>query len=602
MSKNRWWIVAIATAAILCPPAGPACGQTSAPPAADPTAVTAEAPGANAAVAGKLIEERPTFTCLGVRWTIKGDANGNAVVEVRYRRAGAKDWRRGMDLFRTLSDWRPDKRPAAGESLLAGSVFDLEPGTTYEVSLKLVDPDGGGATRALKMTTRTEPTFDKPVRTLHVVPGNGGGSGTAGDPFKGLAAADAAARPCDLMLVHKGVYPATWTVTKSGDPARPIVWRGAGDGEAAISGQAAAKPPERGISASDIHDVWFEGLSVRQTHFGMVAHGADRIVVRRCRFYRNDYGVTDHRHTAKTPQTDWLICDNRMEGPSTWPRTKGIEGARGVLINGLGNVVCYNDIRGFADGVDTFPGAECSAIDFYGNEIERMTDDGIEADYSQHNVRVFRNRMTNVFQGITTQPVYAGPVYIFRNVMYNVCIETFKMHNGPSGVLCFHNTSVKLGYPLVMWSSKPVTNTVYRNNLFIGTSGRWYCYENTAPLVRCDFDYDGYSAGQYPMFMKLNRKKYRSADDVRNTSGMYKHLVLVDSTKVFQAGDIRPKDQKTRYPVSASDVRLAPGSKAIDAGARLYNINDAFKGAAPDLGAYELGQKRPHYGPRPIKR
>lgn len=37
----------------------------------------------------------------------------------------------------------------------------------------------------------------------------------------------------------------------------------------------------------------------------------------------------------------------------------------------------------------------------------------------------------------------------------------------------------------------------------------------------------------------------------------------------------------------------------MDAGAVLVNINDNFTGKAPDLGAYELGQDLPLYGPRP---
>jgi len=41
------------------------------------------------------------------------------------------------------------------------------------------------------------------------------------------------------------------------------------------------------------------------------------------------------------------------------------------------------------------------------------------------------------------------------------------------------------------------------------------------------------------------------------------------------------------------------GSKAIDSGQALPGFNDGFEGAAPDLGAYELNQPLPHYGPRP---
>jgi hypothetical protein len=36
----------------------------------------------------------------------------------------------------------------------------------------------------------------------------------------------------------------------------------------------------------------------------------------------------------------------------------------------------------------------------------------------------------------------------------------------------------------------------------------------------------------------------------------------------------------------------------VDAGVRLPNVNDGFTGKAPDLGAYEVGEPVPHYGPR----
>ena len=40
------------------------------------------------------------------------------------------------------------------------------------------------------------------------------------------------------------------------------------------------------------------------------------------------------------------------------------------------------------------------------------------------------------------------------------------------------------------------------------------------------------------------------------------------------------------------------GSPAIDKGVVLPNIDDCFRGRAPDAGAFELGDPPPHYGPR----
>jgi hypothetical protein len=44
-----------------------------------------------------------------------------------------------------------------------------------------------------------------------------------------------------------------------------------------------------------------------------------------------------------------------------------------------------------------------------------------------------------------------------------------------------------------------------------------------------------------------------------------------------------------------ADLRLRTGSAAVDAGVVLPNINDGYRGAAPDLGAFELGDELPVY-------
>jgi len=552
---------------------------------------------ANASRPGDLALDPPTIHCLSVQWPVAGDANGNARITFEYRKTAEETWRQGLPLFRTDTA-ALKKKPPAGMTLFAGSIFDLAPETDYELRLSLTDPDNDSdVVRTLNSRTRGEPKAPEPVRVVHVVPGDGGGRGTEADPFRGLAGADKAARPGDLILLHKGVYRAPFTVTKSGTPERPVIWRGAGDGEAIIDGgPRAGKRAPRGISAGEIHDVWFERLTVRGAQWAIVAHGSQRIVVRRCHLHNVEYGFTGTRNEPLT--TDFFLADNLVEGPSTWPRTKGIENARGFQVSGLGHVVCYNRIRGFADGIDTFGSPECSAIDIYGNEISEMTDDGIEADYSQQNVRIFRNRLTNCFQGITEQPIFGGPVYIFRNAMYNIQLETFKMHNAPSGFLLLHNTSVKQGMPWVLWSGERVSNAVSRNNLFIGTRGN-YAMEFTAPMVRCDFDYDGFGGGPFTQFAKWNNVRYDTFEDFRRKAPIEKHAVLVDPARAFASRVRQPADVKRQFPVETNDLRLNPGSRAVDAGEVLPNVNDGYQGKAPDLGAYEVGDDLPHYGPRP---
>ena len=51
-------------------------------------------------------------------------------------------------------------------------------------------------------------------------------------------------------------------------------------------------------------------------------------------------------------------------------------------------------------------------------------------------------------------------------------------------------------------------------------------------------------------------------------------------------------------PIPPQHMTLKAGCAGVDSGAILPNINDGFAGAAPDLGAYEVGQPLPAYGPR----
>jgi hypothetical protein len=205
--------------------------------------------------------------------------------------------------------------------------------------------------------------------------------------------------------------------------------------------------------------------------------------------------------------------------------------------------------------------------------------------------------MTNVFQGITTQPVYGGPVYIFRNAMLNVVASTFKMNNSPSGTLMFQNTSVKKGMALKQSAGVPVRNTVYRNNLFIGTAGN-YAYENTSPMKNCDFDYDGFGGGPFKLFMKWNGVRYKTIEELKLKGPVYKNCVRVEAAGCFASGLAAPEDSNHRYELTDNDLRLSEHSGAVDKGVVLPGLNDVFDGKAPDLGAYEWGAEMPHYGPR----
>src|SRR5687768_10579511 len=78
--------------------------------------------------------EPPTLLCAGFEWTIAGDENRNASVAVRYRKKGDGDWKTGLPLLRIGGEkiYGHDQRWVyTTESMFAGSIFDLQPGTVY---------------------------------------------------------------------------------------------------------------------------------------------------------------------------------------------------------------------------------------------------------------------------------------------------------------------------------------------------------------------------------------------------------------------------------------------------------------------------------------
>ena len=87
---------------------------------------------------GTPTTDRSTVITLGVRWPLTGDDNFNATVTVRYR-SGTGAFRDAMPLHRVHPE------VVTGLSVpdqFGGSIFDLAPGTPYDIELHADDPDG----------------------------------------------------------------------------------------------------------------------------------------------------------------------------------------------------------------------------------------------------------------------------------------------------------------------------------------------------------------------------------------------------------------------------------------------------------------------------
>jgi len=181
----------------------------------------------------------------------------------------------------------------------------------------------------------------------------------------------------------------------------------------------------------------------------------------------------------------------------------------------------------------------------------------------------------------------------------------------PAGLMVLHNTIIAEN-----GNSAAFSNAHFRNNLFLGTDtpGRVISRFPNATSYST-YDYNGYrpnksSAVQYQWKApkegtlrdyQLDSKDFESFVTLRElaeATGNETHGIEVDFDIFRSLQKPDPEKPHAIYNAEELDFALNAGCKAVDAGVELSNVNDGFTGAGPDLGALELGQPDPVYGPR----
>lgn len=619
----------------------------------------------NSTQSGKFIVEHPTLLNLGFQWKISGDENRNAKVSVQYRQVGDSSWKEALPLVRIGGERIFRKRENLEYTVphaFAGSILNLKPGTEYECQFTLSDPDGvtGEKSQTVKVRTRTEPQPSKEGRTLHVYPPDY--EGTKIEPsftsvlqaYYGAGLGDWSvvwerrAQPGDTILVHAGLYKpertnyvdpmmtpfdGTMVLTLKGTPEKPITIKAAGDGEVVFDGDGNHRLFD--VMATRYHI--FDGITIRNTDVGIFAGakevlGAVGLTVKNCRFEQIGFGVW----TEYAGSSDFYIADNLFLGREDRMRLVGWTGPLwasagpygshvlksyyAIKVYGPGHVIAHNAIAYFHDaiGISTYgtpeqdPERQASSIDIYNNDMHMSNDDYIETDGGVHNIRVFNNRGINAAHGgYSSQPVFGGPVYFIRNILYHVPSGVaFKFSAKPAGLFVYHNTII--GEHIIR---DPSSNMHFRNNLFLGrdTPNRGILSLANATYGNST-DYNGYRpnkgvADQYSWLApeagktayepkKGDWKTFSSLADFQKTTGQEKNGIELDFD-IFE--QLTPPDHTKRHAVyHAMDLNfhLKPQSKAVDAGVMIPTVNEDFAGKSPDLGALEVGKPDPHYGPR----
>ncbi len=547
--------------------------------------------------------EPSTFNSIGIRWPIQGDSNANAKINVKFRDIKDSKFHDALPLFRTIPKKNSPENRVENGWLFAGSIFNLSPGKVYEIKLMLLDPDGGSTEKLIQIPTKKPIAIPKNKRIFHVYPKDSSKNSRVNHLNKdnmilGLDIVNSKARPGDTFLLHAGTYRVgEWQITKSGTKENPIIFQSSGNDEVILDGLGNS----RLISADALKYVRFYGLTFKNADYLFVGHNGSDLVIQNCKFEISKVGFTSINGGYKVSRGT-VITDNYFIGPTKWPRTKGIESIKGVEITGAGHIVAYNYFSKLGDAIHGTQHGQLSASDIHNNEIYICTDDGIESDYADTNVRIYNNRITNTFSGVSAQPVNGGPVYIFNNSIFNPQYSPFKLHNHTSGVLLFNNTSISYDIAFhIQNSGESVSNVLTRNNLFIGRKN--YGLRSTGNMIACDFDNDGYGGfnGLFgSFFAEWNNEEYAKPKHTLGSAQLYTNFGAkkVDPKKVFHAGDIRPKHYANVFTIENHATQLSPDSNAIDSGIHLPNLLNNISGNSPDLGCCEFNHPLPQYGPR----
>ena len=427
------------------------------------------------------------------------------------------DWQQALPLLRLQGERikQGDQLDVIAPNMFAGSILDLEPDTAYEARFVLSRSRRRAAARRTKtvtVRTRPEPMPAAGGDVYHVYPP--GYKGAKIEPsFEGLMCAynltcagtdwATAGRPRvkagDTILVHAGVYkynryeytndPAvnrttpldgTYYLLAKGTAEKPIVIKGAGDGEAIFDG--AGNFALFDVQAADY--TYFEGLTFRNTDYAILGRhavhrrrerphgealpvrgrrrrrlhellGIEQLLHRRQLLHRPRRSRSRHRlggrlleAVRRQGRTEVSAGDGDRtsrsrctapgtSSPTTTSRTSTTAStSRPTAIRTARRRSAARSIRR-SEYCDRRP----VSIDFYNNYMTNFHDNPFEVDGSMHNVRVMRNMMINsASHAFCNQPAIGGPVYWIRNIAYHMPGGSTRLTGGSAGVIFYNNT------------------------------------------------------------------------------------------------------------------------------------------------------------------
>jgi len=508
-----------------------------------------------------------TYECASLYWKTPEDGPG----KVRYKEVKGNTWKNGLEMVY-------DSRQGEYRS----SIINLVPGTEYQVEFT-----SNSAKSQLVVKTRSD-RF--PVGKKTIIP-DGETDQTIVITESGTPAAYHLVTVPDKsksVLNLKNVYDFGIEINADYVIVRGIEIRNAARDAVII------RKGRHDVVVEQCFMAFWGGIGGPRT-YGNIGGGSA--------IYAEDgtWNLTLQRNLIEEPRgaaNDWET--GHPAGP------QGIS----VIQSKGGNVIRYNDIiatedHGYNDGIGG--GSNFSDVgnmnrdsDIYGNNIQSVWDDPIESEGANMNVRIWGNYLNKYFMGVATASTTFGPIYIYRNIFG----ESRKGHRNSTGGSMFklggrdqfqggwryflHNTAVQPDGPY--GSVSRCANCYARNNIFDvpGRSG-----SSRPPEASSDFDYNFGAPGQEEHGISFSGTPASTRLYVSSYNLEFYPRSSVNSI-IWGAHPYEFGERK----VNITDPVVQIKTPMIDGGAVLPGFNDDFKGPAPDLGAFEVGNAPLQFGRR----
>ncbi len=385
-------------------------------------------------------------------------------------------------------------------------------------------------------------------------------------------------------------------------------WFDAGTRQLSIKFADGSSPATHTLAVADLDTAFtVDGLAhVRIENFDIRHYGSDEygkgVYLRRS----SDCIVRNNRFLDLGSAGIWVkggsrhrIEDNDFRDTSItqwpWPVTKGSTAENNAILFtddiGRGNVIRRNQTDGSFNGIAPCgsqppAGGFSNETDVYRNVLRHHNDDALEPDGYCANLRIFDNRISDSHMGISVAPTSPGPVWIVRNIGWNIgntrshvldgYLSSFlKINSGYAEqvgpLLMYHNTiatTVASTEALYLLNPGNASTLRSRNNLYAATRDVWV---KVNPIA-VDADYDLLHSSDDGSFVRWMGTHYANLAALRSGLGLELNgLSAPPRLSAAENGNFLP----------------LPDSPVIDRGVVLPGINDGFSGAAPDIGAIE---------------